>query len=406
MPATAQYKTLPFDEAIKFFKQKVKLPTQKWTDLTGGMHSRAFVVAGAMKTGLLEDLYSAVDQGIQGKMSLADFRKAFDKTVQKHGWTYKGERGWRTATIYNTNLRTAHTVGRYQQMTDPDVQQGFPYWRFRTLDGGNRRPLHQSWKNIILPSNDPWWDTHAVPLGFGCKCWIEPVSRRDYNSMKGSTGVKTTAPDDGSYSWTNPSTGVTEQIPNGIDPGWNYNPGKTAWGDREAEAAMAGKTRRYETLTPGDWQTHGRPERIPIDTAAATLGPEAKTQSELYSAIEKTFGGPEKTFSYKVGDFEDRLVVDAKVLARHIQLWRAPYIPLMQDLMADPYEIWMSFDRDLDTGKVHLRQRIIKAVEGKKGGLVSVFEAEKNRLVSWTFVPSTVNYPQNQRHGKLVWARE
>ena len=36
------------------------------------------------------------------------------------------------------------------------------------------------------------------------------------------------APDDGTYEWTNPHTGEIITVPNGIDPGWAYNPGKVA----------------------------------------------------------------------------------------------------------------------------------------------------------------------------------
>lgn len=34
------------------------------------------------------------------------------------------------------------------------------------------------------------------------------------------------APDNGEYEWTNPHTGEIIKVPNGIDPGWAYNPGK------------------------------------------------------------------------------------------------------------------------------------------------------------------------------------
>ena len=30
------------------------------------------------------------------------------------------------------------------------------------------------------------------------------------------------------YEWTNPKTGEVTDVPKGIDPGWAYNPGKSA----------------------------------------------------------------------------------------------------------------------------------------------------------------------------------
>lgn len=37
-----------------------------------------------------------------------------------------------------------------------------------------------------------------------------------------------TAPDNGSYIWTD-RRGAQHVIPAGIDPGWDYNPGKAAY---------------------------------------------------------------------------------------------------------------------------------------------------------------------------------
>ena len=122
MRDAANYMNLPFSEAIGFFRQKVDLPTEQWDDLWSGMHSRAFVVAGATKKELLVDLRSAVDKAISEGTTLAEFRKDFDQVVQKHGWNYKGNRGWRTAMIYDTNLSVAYSAGRYKQMSSAAVK--------------------------------------------------------------------------------------------------------------------------------------------------------------------------------------------------------------------------------------------------------------------------------------------
>ena len=58
------YGSLPFLEAIAFFRAKLNLPTQRWDDLLGAAHDRAFVVAGAIQADLLADLRAAVDKAI------------------------------------------------------------------------------------------------------------------------------------------------------------------------------------------------------------------------------------------------------------------------------------------------------------------------------------------------------
>jgi len=52
------------------------------------------------------------------------------------------------------------------------------------------------------------------------------VERLIKEEKDGPNPVNTTAPKTDYYRWTDKATGQTHRIPKGIDPGWNYNPGK------------------------------------------------------------------------------------------------------------------------------------------------------------------------------------
>jgi len=158
----------PFDEAIGFFRNKLSMPTAHWDDLWKMMHTKGFTIAGAMEEELLDDMRSSVDKAISEGITLADFRKDFDSIVENHGWIYNGGRNWRSKIIYDTNLRTAYMAGRYQQMTDPDVVALRPYWQYRHGGSANPRDEHLVWDGLTLPHDDPWWDTHYPPNGWGC----------------------------------------------------------------------------------------------------------------------------------------------------------------------------------------------------------------------------------------------
>lgn len=212
-----------FDQAIVFFRQKLNVPTDHWDDLMGEMHGKGFMVAGAVKADLLADLRGAVDRAISSGTTLAEFRKDFSGIVERHGWVYKGGKNWRTKIIYGTNVRTAYQAGRYQQMKDPDVVKARPYWEYRHGDSVQPREQHLSWDGLVLPHDDPWWNTHYPPNGWGCKCRVLTRSDRDLNRM----GKKTpdTAPEIKTRSWKD-RDGVTRQVPVGIDPGFDYNAGQ------------------------------------------------------------------------------------------------------------------------------------------------------------------------------------
>jgi hypothetical protein len=223
-PLSAVFKQ-PWQAQLDYFQQKLNLPTEQWTDIMKAQHDRSFVVAGAMASDLLEDLRQAVGKAIEGGSTLADFRRDFDQIVATHGWDFKGGRNWRTRVIYQTNLQTSYAAGRYQQLTDPDMLKVRPYWLYVHSDSVLRpRPQHQAWNGLILRADDPWWQTHYPPNGWGCQCTVRAVSLQELRDKYGITGPDT-APviqtrrveqDDGSVVY----------VPDGIDFGWDYAPGQ------------------------------------------------------------------------------------------------------------------------------------------------------------------------------------
>ena len=230
LDAAAQYLDLPFSAAIDYFRQKVNVETEAWDDIWGEMHTRAFVVAGAAKEDLLADLRTAVDKAISTGTTLAEFRKDFDAIISKTGWSYNGTRGWRTAVIYDTNLSVAYSAGRYRQMSTPAVKAVRPYFRYIRSSSANRRREHEQWANLVLPQDDPFWQTHYPPNGWGCKCGVQSVSRKGLDRLREEgVAIRTKAPDLDPVEYVDKKTGEVKAVPRGIDPGWDYNPGRNPW---------------------------------------------------------------------------------------------------------------------------------------------------------------------------------
>lgn len=216
--------SLPFTEAIAFFRGKLSIPSMTWTDLWKGEHAHGFMVAGALRDDLVADFRAAIDGALAEGKTIADFRKDFDQIVSRHGWSYNGGRGWRTRVIYETNLRTAHQAGRYKQMKDPAVAAYRPYWLYRHGDSRQPRPEHLAWDGMVLAADDPFWQTHYPPNGWGCKCRIEALNERQLQAL-GKSGADQ-APQIETREWVDKKTGEVHQVPVGIDPGWDYNVGE------------------------------------------------------------------------------------------------------------------------------------------------------------------------------------
>ncbi len=176
----------PFHEQIAYFEQKRVKPTREWTDAMRGVHDRSFVIAGATDPAMLSEFQTALADAMQKGTTLETFRKDFDRIAARYGWSYKGERGWRTRVIFETNMRTSYMAGRLKQMRDPDVLKLRPIWQYRhgeTRLPKSPREKHKAWHGLCLRHDDPFWDTHFPPNGWLCSCGVRTLSMRELKML-------------------------------------------------------------------------------------------------------------------------------------------------------------------------------------------------------------------------------
>jgi hypothetical protein len=407
MAGEVKYGSLPFPEAIKFFREKVDIPTKHWDDLLGDMHARGFMVAGASGQ-ILADFRVAVEKAIAEGTTLQEFRKDFDAIVATHGWSYKGSRNWRSEVIFTTNLRTAYAAGRYRQMTDPDVLAYRPWWQYRHGDSRVPRELHLSWDGLVLAADDPWWDVHYPPKGWGCKCRVFALSGRDLKKL-GKDGPDP-APNDGTYEWVD-RNGVVHELPRGVDPGWDYHVGKAAWGRSEA-LRLSEDQGPWTDLDPAGPSMFGRPEMMEVDDPQGALGHpvEKGNVDALRQALRDVLGGEEGMFVDPIGV----AVTVTQALVDHIlqnpeKRWdgRDAYFPFIPELIQDPYEIWVNFARSEISGRVSLRRKYVKAIRLDKKTVVGLYaELQDGHWVTGNLFRGGVSGIKNLRKGRLLWGRK
>ncbi len=197
------FKQGAYKEAVDYFKQKINIPTKRWNSLKGAMHTRAFTIAGAMRADILLDFRNAVDKAISNGDSLQDFRDNFYKIASK--WResdpsfdekmQKPKYGaWRSKVIYQTNMLTAAAAAQERQARElPDV---FTHAKYVCMMLPGSREEHKAWNGTVLPVNDPWWEKHSPPNGFGCLCEKEFISKYEMkNGLEKETKTPTPAND-------------------------------------------------------------------------------------------------------------------------------------------------------------------------------------------------------------------
>jgi hypothetical protein len=406
--------SLPFREQIAYFAQKLNLPTGHWTDIFHGEHARAFVVAGANRDAIVEDFRASLTKVTDEGMAYDQFLKDFDRIVETHGWSYRGGRNWRSRVIYQTNVATSWAAGRYKQMTDPAVRSYMPYWRYRHCDTVvHPRLQHLAWNGLVLPWDDGWWQTHYPPNGWGCHCWVEPLSRRDLARL-GKTGPDP-AP---AINWTerriNTPTGpVTMKVPEGIDPGWGYNVGEAAWGRSEQALLMEQAAAWRPTEVPRRAAEANAPPLpdLPVDAPRAALAhpvPRGDVTA-LRAALRRAIGGDAADFTDPRGE----PVRITQAVADHVieapdKRWdgREAFWPLIPELVTDPAEVWVDFAGNAASGRVAVRRRYVKVIKlGKVRSLGLVADAVDGYWVALTLFRGKPDYADTLRTGVRLWER-
>ncbi|MBY6223571.1 phage minor head protein [Ferrimonas balearica] len=268
---SAQYGSLPFAEAISFFRHKQSIPTERWADLWQHAHNRSFMVAGAMQADLLADLRQAVDDAIARGTSLTRFQSEFNAIAARHGWAFTGPPAWRARVIYETNVRQAYNAGREAQMAASAPHR--PYALYRHGDSLQPRAHHLSWDGLVLPLDHPWWRTHTPQNGWGCKCKKFSLSEADLKRLGLKVGQ---APALEPVAWVDNATGEVHQVPKGIDPGFDYRPGSLAQDNQQLRQRLQQRPPLARRL----------PERPQIDSVFSTVrGVDANGLDRLVSAL-------------------------------------------------------------------------------------------------------------------------
>lgn len=216
---------IPFAEAVTFFRTKVNIPTERWTDLQRSEQDWAFVTAGATSAELLQEIRNQVDRALTEGIAFGEFKKQFSAIVERLGWDHAGDRAWRADLIYRQNIYQAYQAGRYQQQFSPEVLARRPYLQYR--HGGSRepRPTHIALDGQVFAAEDPFWDVWFPPNGFGCRCFTLSLSERDLVRK----GLEVSEPPKGeTMTVRDPATNASREVTNAPDRGFDYAPGQSA----------------------------------------------------------------------------------------------------------------------------------------------------------------------------------
>ncbi|ODT18905.1 MAG: hypothetical protein ABS35_22745 [Kaistia sp. SCN 65-12] len=233
----------PAPEIVDYFAEKKLAPNFSWLDVWGEEHASAFTVAKATELELLTAFRDSIRRAIDAGQGLETWKAAIEPELRRLGWWGKrlvadpGGRDpdrvvdfsnpRRLKTIFWSNMNAARAAGQWDRIQR--TKEALPYLLYVHTTAADPREEHLEWVGVILPVDDPFWETHFPPNGWGCKCSIRQITRRERDRLlatKSDFIVYTSErPKIVTRPFVNRRTGEVTEVPVGIDPGWHRNPG-------------------------------------------------------------------------------------------------------------------------------------------------------------------------------------
>jgi SPP1 gp7 family putative phage head morphogenesis protein len=425
-----------------------------WQDIERDEHAAGFTVAKATSYDVLNAIKAAmykaqaegmtpqqfirelkpilIEQGWWGRQLLTDPKTGVTKVVQLGS-------PHRLRTIFDTNLRTSRAVGKWQRIQER--KESAPYLRYRAVLDNRTRPQHEKWGSlpVILPVDHPWWNLHFPPNGWFCRCNVDQIT----DVFLRSRGLKVTQdPPTGTKTYTNSRTGEVREVPLGIDPGFDYNPGSAGRTALQLRPLETGKQEFKKASAAKPAASEYGPIKGGQEVAADLLYPDLPTQTGRPAgrdadaaqiaekqlddlAANRTFvnvfspTGKPTLFTDVTG--EPLMIGDAffKTLDGSYKFTdknrRRSHVLLLAESLRRPDEIWELTEVEETTGAVRTVRRYLArfTISGSgepfDGFVVVQFDPVKRRWVGTTaFGPELgpeSDYLEGQRQGRRVYVR-
>jgi SPP1 gp7 family putative phage head morphogenesis protein len=255
-------------DAIAFFRKKKIAINWNWHDTWKQAHAQSFTVAKMMNADLLQDVKNMVDRALDEGLTVEQFKKELTPTLQAKKWWGEKEiidqatgkasivqlgSARRLERIYKTNLQTAYMAGRYKGQQAS--VRALPYYQFIAIIDGQTTDRCRNLHLKIFRHDDPIWNYLYPPNHWGCRSRVRSLSesdlqepdiivvrdasgattryeqQRSLSSSEGNLVKKDVTIGKGDNTKTVSVTGYKLDEGNiyWADPGWDYNPGQTAF---------------------------------------------------------------------------------------------------------------------------------------------------------------------------------
>jgi len=236
----------PAPEVLSYFEGKQLAPRFSWLDIWGEEHASAFTVAKATELELLTAFRDSIRTALEKGQGFETWKAGIEPELRRLGWWGKRpvidptgqdkpravdfSSPRRLRNLFWSNMNAARSAGQWDRIQR--TKRALPYLIYVRTTAAEPRQEHLGWVGTILPADDPFWATHFPPNGWGCKCTVRQITRRERERLLSSASeakfYSAERPVIEMKPFVNRRTGAVTYVPDGIDPGWHTNPGMPA----------------------------------------------------------------------------------------------------------------------------------------------------------------------------------
>jgi len=166
---TPIFPNIPFKEALEYLKALSPQVAHSATEVSEMYREgKNFSIARSAKLLILDRIKKYIQAGVKGTP-----KENAIQAIKKAG---NFSRGY-AKTIYQTNLSSAYTAGRFEQAKEPHVAQIVKAFQYVAIDDPPRvRPNHFAHHGLVASQFDPAWNEFSPPQGFNCRCGVRLVT--------------------------------------------------------------------------------------------------------------------------------------------------------------------------------------------------------------------------------------
>jgi hypothetical protein len=145
---------------------------EAFTMLSNAEQDHAFRVASVAQADLVNDVFSALDSAlVEGDFAV--FKKRVGKQLAD---AWGGADALRLDTVFDTNVQSAFSAGRYRQMVDPAILRARPIWRMRVVEDGRTSKYCKPVDHVTEGAESAYWDHNYPMRHYRCRSYVETLS--------------------------------------------------------------------------------------------------------------------------------------------------------------------------------------------------------------------------------------